>query len=51
MKDTYLTVWELMERSGFTWIEQHGANITVESELTWEAYVKVHIMHAAKFSH
>ena len=51
MKDTYLTVWELMERSGFTWIEQHGANITVESELTWEAYVKVYIMHAAKFSH
>ena len=51
MKDTYLTVQGLMEQSGFTWTEQHGMNITVESESTWEAYVKVHIMHAARFSH
>ena len=41
MKDTYSIVRGLMEQSGFAWNENDGANISVEAESTWEAYVKV----------
>ena len=41
MKDPFLALWGLIEQLGFTWTYQDGTNITVELELTWEAYVKV----------
>ena len=51
MKDTYLAVRGLMEQSGITWTEHDGVNITVESESTWEAYVKVCSTHPTVLPH
>ena len=51
MKDTYLAVQGLMEQSGFTWTEHDGANIIVESESMWEAYVKVCSTHPTVLPH
>ena len=45
MKDTYYIVCELIEQLEFTWNKDNGANISVEAESTWEAYVKVCCMH------
>lgn len=41
MKETYLVVEGLKGQSGFRWDEDKGADIQLDSESVWVAYVEV----------
>jgi len=41
LQELYLVVVALKEQSGFKWDEKKGADIKLESESVWAAYIKV----------
>lgn len=46
MKETHAICYKLKHghgTSGFTWSEERGADIGLEDEAVWEAYVKVRL--------
>ncbi|KAG2359048.1 hypothetical protein BDR07DRAFT_1488708 [Suillus spraguei] len=42
LKSAYSAVLKVKRASGFTWSDEHGAGITLESESAWVAFVKCH---------